>query len=627
MKLTLCLLLVLRLLPNQSIYNCKREIVETYGINSYSQPAREPLIFCPSIRGTCCPAYEQFKMFSVYNERIRPGFGNYDSAIKKALTLLGTEVSQLFDKNSLAQAIAGISNKSRKLQAEQLYAVLSRRKFSTIIERTLRYQEPAGQYMAGLKSVFFCTICDYNNQNFIDMSKNVILFSDDSCDDLVKNTITYANIMNRSVVSFLERLSLIFSKINEGASSLKITNFDHIRKSVRDCANEYSKIDSQLSNCRKYCSYFKMNSNSPVIEGYLDFFANMLVQVRTGGKAATASTPARTSRLLEEDAEAEVNPNLAPEGEEIEVLNDKPQELSKEDLIIDHFEEDEKETKKTKRVHNKERILQSNSTFFDDLENLQATQSTSSFDLREDPRLDDNALSEMVKIQEILAEEGATDLEKMVHRYYVDNYIAEMDDIDSDELFKMSYPVKVNLNTYTSSFGFNGINFREILSNINWSLTLTEIAKSLQGGQKDERIDLIDPTLITFLNRIGDPDVKDFHRDQYVRAEIKEIGDIVPTQPMNLRRFRTMIDNFLKICITGECANMIALYTKATDDDLRKLAHNMRFLQDFTKAKEKLPKAKVFENYITGKLPLVAPGSNQRNATVTTTSKRNKKNI
>lgn len=533
----------------QGLYQCKREIVETYGINSYSEPSKEPLVFCPNVRATCCPAYEQFKMFADYNSKLRPMFKMFDETIRGLLTELGKAVAPLFSTNLLAQQIAGIQNKNRKLQAEQLYAELTARNFTDFVARALTYQRGAGQYMAGLKSSFICSICDYNNQQFINIERKTVMFSEDSCDNLVENTIIYSNMVNRGIVPFLERLSVVFLKIRGSGNSISVAHHDSIRRAVRECAREFEKISTQLTSCRKYCSYFKMNSNSPVIEGYIDFFAHSLAEIRggatgsgstTGGAAAPAAAGAAPAAGAGAGAAATggaaaatpaasgTAPAARPPGGS-RVLSERTERIR--DLSIgnpfDSFTapRPRRHLKATKRVG---RILQQapaapgpgNATWADDIDVLLAQKSSTKVDIfsaeSENQEMDEAQLSEVVRIQEVLNEDGLTDLNAMVRQYYVNSYVAEIDDIDSDELFKMSYPIKVDLNEFSSNFGFNGINFQDILSKINWSITLSEIAKSLAGPSKAGRVDLIDQNLLRFLNNIGDEDVAEFHQNQYL---------------------------------------------------------------------------------------------------------------
>lgn len=41
---------------------CKKALIESYGIMSYDEPLNESLGFCPTLKSTCCPSYEQFKI-------------------------------------------------------------------------------------------------------------------------------------------------------------------------------------------------------------------------------------------------------------------------------------------------------------------------------------------------------------------------------------------------------------------------------------------------------------------------------------------------------------------------------------------------------------------------------------
>lgn len=67
---------------------CKKELAESYGIMSLSTPAREKMILCPSVKLTCCPVYEQFKIFKTYHTKVKPYFKIFEQVMKKELELL-----------------------------------------------------------------------------------------------------------------------------------------------------------------------------------------------------------------------------------------------------------------------------------------------------------------------------------------------------------------------------------------------------------------------------------------------------------------------------------------------------------------------------------------------------------
>lgn len=73
---------------------CNKKLVESYGLTSYSTPAREKLLLCPSVKLSCCPAYEQFKIFKQYHAKIKPHFKMFEQVITKELELIKDRVGR-----------------------------------------------------------------------------------------------------------------------------------------------------------------------------------------------------------------------------------------------------------------------------------------------------------------------------------------------------------------------------------------------------------------------------------------------------------------------------------------------------------------------------------------------------
>ena len=102
----LAYLLISMLLLSQTFEQdlmCKKTLTESYGIFSYTSPAREKLILCPSVKATCCPAYQQLKVFNHYNAEIKPYFKMFEQVINNSLKIMKNKVGRII--NRLKQAI------------------------------------------------------------------------------------------------------------------------------------------------------------------------------------------------------------------------------------------------------------------------------------------------------------------------------------------------------------------------------------------------------------------------------------------------------------------------------------------------------------------------------------------
>lgn len=75
---------------------CDRKLVETYNVVSFMEPAKQNMVFCPNIKASCCPSYEQFKIFMTYQNEIKPHYIRLTNLIRDQLERLNKAIEPLF---------------------------------------------------------------------------------------------------------------------------------------------------------------------------------------------------------------------------------------------------------------------------------------------------------------------------------------------------------------------------------------------------------------------------------------------------------------------------------------------------------------------------------------------------
>jgi len=85
MKFFISLIFSINLLYQfQSTKNkCNIQLAETIGVISNKEPTKESLILCPKTEASCCPAYEQYKLFKIIEEEVKPHIKVYNQLLKK----------------------------------------------------------------------------------------------------------------------------------------------------------------------------------------------------------------------------------------------------------------------------------------------------------------------------------------------------------------------------------------------------------------------------------------------------------------------------------------------------------------------------------------------------------------
>lgn len=520
---------------------CTPEIVESYGIIANDQAKKERLVFCPQIAYSCCPAYEQFKMFRTYSEKVKPSLILLNELIKKEIDLLEKEVGALFKGGIIEQKIAQIADEPLKKRVSYVFGKIKNKKVSSIFEKLKKYQKKSSAYVAAWESAFFCVICDFANQEFIDVDKKKITFSSSSCDALTQHTILYVNILNSVLIPLLSSLTEVMTRITKSSKYQKLHGFRKVLKAISDCVTDYKMYDSGLGGCRNYCELFNIAEDNYIFQGYPELFANTLVEIRRfvggssdGGAAAAPSaaprrliensvknlirrTKAQNRKLLDESDKSTYFRPQMPKGVKNMRIGRKRilEEEVKADIEMKNIE-------KLEQAHvklHKGRVLQEQRDWSNDAldPNNNVTMFIDIFDPESsDPNFDEAMMNQLVMVQEIFNSGDPRQFAQLLRKFMAESYEAPLDDINSDVLFKQTTLIRTDISQYETAFSFAGIDIDEVVSKMDWSLAFKQVSMSLTSTSKVDS-ELILPDVIQALNSVGNSDVREFFRNQYIR--------------------------------------------------------------------------------------------------------------
>ena len=530
---TFILLILLGSIFCQANFTCTPEMVESYGILSHGQAKKERLVMCPQIQYSCCPAYEQFKMFKTYSESIKPSYVLLNDVIVKELALLQTEVVALAASGLIDNQIQQLSDQATQMRVQYSWNKIKGQRPKAIFEKLQKYQKVSSSYVAAWKSAFFCTICDFANQSFIDINKKQITFSADSCDALVQSTLLYTNLLNAVLIPYLSSLTEIITRLRNSTKYQKLHNHRRVIKAIKDCKADYLVYDKGLGNCKNYCEYFNLASDSYILEGYPEFFANTLVEIRL------FANPSESRKLMDRKMKGVQNSVKGmlekSKARNLKMFNDKKE--------ASFFEMKVPQSAKFKGF-NKVRILQESKKFnrllnaqkgqkkLEDRRVLAAVPSWAydSLDPRNnvtvvidifdqessDPDFDDAMINEMMEVQDIFNTGDPQMYAQMIRKYYVENFQAELDDIDSTAIFKETSLSRIDYSEFETVFSFGGIEINDIVQKMNWSLAFKQIGLSLTSSGNVES-EMIFPDVVQAINSVANRDVRTFYTNQFIR--------------------------------------------------------------------------------------------------------------
>lgn len=564
---------------------CKKPLTESYGIFSYTSPAREKLILCPSVKATCCPAYEQFKLFNHFHKVVKPYFKVFEQVISASLGLMKGRIIKFFELN-LPEKISKLKSNSKKLLMGDKYNKLNRQE--QILEVLTKMEERLPttlEYMDHLKSLFFCTVCGYGNQQFIDIPTKSISFSSDSCDSLVRNTFQFAYLMNNLLLPFIMDVSEFIVKAmkDKKHKMLKLKPLGLINKAVDDCAKDYRDNDEGLNNCLAYCSFFKLNRNTPEIEGYPELFFNFLVQVdvfiATGGTIKEKAPPATKKEeppAKKDEKKDDKKKDDKAAGAKLRLLEEL---LGGEEFMKIKYRILEEQAKAEQA---KPEAKKPGQDFVDPFDPVNMMKRLQSGDILShegvDSNYDDGHIAEAMAIEEELSMNRVGGVDVIIRRHYADSYEPEIDDIDSEDIFSRPVKEKVHLDKFTSKFGFTGIDFTILMQKVDWNMNMRTLVSSLQGkkdtGPTNDHLDL---KVMELANSVNNKFVIEFHRDNYLDFEgthlhqpnnvIKELSNFM-NDKVNQEYVKTTqrVSNLLENVAGKDAVDMFKTSLKSSED-------------------------------------------------------------
>ena len=269
---------------------CKREIVESYNLNGYITQRDQRMYLCPEIRQTCCSVFDQFQMYSNWKDKIKPKLAKYYDGILRKLNNLKKLVKEVHGIDIKKHASHLTISDSKRGKLMDGYLKLKAENTELLFSRLMSMSKDNSEYMMGLRSSFYCTICDFSSHAFIHIPVKKIKFNSAFCKALAENTINFSYFLNLKLVPFMMNLSKVTSVfgMSESDKPLKLKSFKQIKVHIKRCAKAVKRGIKVGSKCKKYCNHYKLNANSPVIEGYSIFMnesANMMLRfIKNYGK-------------------------------------------------------------------------------------------------------------------------------------------------------------------------------------------------------------------------------------------------------------------------------------------------------------------------------------------------------
>ena len=435
---------------------CNTDIVESYNLDSYIEPREVEMYLCPKISYSCCSTYDQFSMRKTWQTKIRSKMNQYHESINKIIKNLRTKLIEFF-KINLSKLITDkqIAEK-QKNKMQEVYLFIKEKNLPKWLEKLAILQIGNAKFMKQNRSAFYCNICEFSNQEYVNVKEKSLKLALGSCRKIADGTIPFSSMLTIEIIPQLLRLSKIIKELSltPKATDIRLFNFVNIHKDVGRCLNVVKKKSFNSKPCSEYCSHFKFNAHSPVIEGNSEFMGSFLTQL------TKFITDFKRRRVLESENDA----------------NDF--EFTRND--IEHIEDPYTERKMN-------------------------------------PKFDDYMIGHMYNFQKKYdKEKQIAYLNFMKNKLHYIDIAYNFENGDNEPIIKTKNHIVVDFENYETIVDQNGMDVTKNMVN-NLECSMKDLVGHIKRTSRYKiKFEKLDPGMVDQVNEIDDNYVSLFHQDNFV---------------------------------------------------------------------------------------------------------------
>lgn len=463
---------------------CNKKMIETFGLSGFLTPRKETLPACPGIKLTCCGPTDQFSMLTVWKTKVKPKIESHMGSIRTKMFALKLVLQKLERKDFiLLLQKSGLEDVERVKLENNFYAIQDANLDSVLnnfLQSGLTIQTDK---VLRLYSSFYCVICDFNSHQFIKVRERKMVFNDDSCRLLVDSTLGFAEELNLRLGLHLQMYSEIMAVLLENEDKLTIPFAEAMAKSMRTCRRSIGFDVPKYESCRSYCRFFNLNTHSPMIEGFPNYFDKFMDQAERFFKKFPG-----TSRVLEAEGGLLRKTTKSRDfGDWLTTDSGLPEGRA---LVNSFYFIDPMYIKNKIDFYNEKTSEQGTDEF-----------STGTMEHHDKTRLEDHSHSFVNYIK--------TKLEDLDVEY-------DTETPDKNSIFKTNTNELVPLQSFSSDFNFEGINLRAHVNN-KLNASTEKIVGSMKRFSKfPMNFEEVDRQMLKQVNGIENDDVSNFHRDNFL---------------------------------------------------------------------------------------------------------------
>lgn len=253
---------------------CVKDLVQSYGLMGFQSPREQSLDMCSEIKHTCCTYDDQLEIFntlSVDMKNLRSRTRKYENILHALYKELG-RIESVIERMYVRQQKRGISN------CKILVYKLAHFNITGIIPKLKHHIEEMHNFLKDSYKGFYCTICDAEQNQFIDPKTKIMFFNRGFCRKLVTSSlhsmlylhddfIRYLNLMVK-FVSYCDAMGRFdYQPLNERV----VMRYGKHSKISRKCF-ESRNDPSWAAKCTQFCKSFNPVQMTEFFEPYVEKF-------------------------------------------------------------------------------------------------------------------------------------------------------------------------------------------------------------------------------------------------------------------------------------------------------------------------------------------------------------------
>lgn len=262
---------------------CNLKLLTSYGLKGLALP-RDSSIICPQVQNNCCDKVDELYIHKYYQKNVAgvllPRYARNNEILPQISTMLTdlnkvnfTSFARMFNNTPFCGEIGGnITLAYGRMQGANITNILQF--FPNMTENLTHIYKRIGKLREG----FYCTLCDMNTQNSVDLDNKAITYSKTFCEKLTEMTFPSLYFKWTGIYGFLIHFDLI---LNQTQNASLFTPSEKILVVKTLAALRRCQGLDQKKDCSDYCGLMYLNENSPLFDGDSALLTNVLAQYNT----------------------------------------------------------------------------------------------------------------------------------------------------------------------------------------------------------------------------------------------------------------------------------------------------------------------------------------------------------